>query len=255
MSNSTPLHYHDMYFQSFTVVDVVKARNELPDPADILCANSAPIALFSRRRKGQPWPRFSLHSLTDPSLPRDPNVTFTMRSIEVSATGRIPNNSIAFVWFNMIKLPPDDSLQHGKQPPVFPGLFRDAPWYMAGRFYQILVYFGPGPHTTFHIDWEILRSFLPGFGTKIDTFEIYGQLLKRNGPNEPYLEAGDWEVCVDDVDVQVVRKVPQPGEGESTGTASGRLFMFPGSDEDLILSQEDGEKLMEEWQIPRSTWN
>ncbi|KIX99360.1 uncharacterized protein Z520_04936 [Fonsecaea multimorphosa CBS 102226] len=261
-SNSTPLHCSDLYFQSFSVVNVAKAHQQhrLPDPVDLLCATSAPNALFAHRRPGpdHPWPRFSLHPLTNPSLARDPNVTFDMISMSVSPTGNIPQDAMVIVWLNLLKLPPnlnnvpsEGGGRAGRLP--FPELSRGAPGWPEGRLYQLIAFFGPGPHPSMNIEWGRFRRQIPRMGTKVDTFEMYAQFFERKGPSEPYLEKGDWEVCLDDVAVEIARKVGREKDDEdeyprggSSETELGRMFLFAGQDGDFIDDQERGERLMRE---------
>ncbi|OQU98503.1 hypothetical protein CLAIMM_04279 [Cladophialophora immunda] len=246
-TNSTPLHCGDLYFQSFTVVNVAKAQKHLPDPVDLLCADSAPNALFSRRRAGHPWPRFSLHSLTDPSLPRDPNVMFNMRSVSISPTGSIPQDALVIIWLNFLKLPPDEWLGQGEEHRSFRDLLEGEPPWPKGRLYQLIAFFGPGPHPNLRIDWDSLRMRLPDIATKVDTFEVYGQLLQRAGPNEPYLVQGDWELCLDDVAVEIVRKTGRDEHQDSQETRNPRrVFVFADEDGSAIGVQKRAEKLIRE---------
>ncbi len=113
--------------------------------------------------------------------------------------------------------------------------------------FQLVAFFGPGPHGSVYIDWEQFRRGRPELGAKVDTFEMYGQLLKRAGPNEPYSGDGDWEICLDDVAVEVVRETGKgKSQGESFGGGAERIFVFPGEDGDVVEDQERGEELMKE---------
>ncbi|OAP57696.1 hypothetical protein AYL99_08434 [Fonsecaea erecta] len=273
-TNSTPLQCGDLYFQSFTVVDVAKALKDLPDPVDVLCATSAPNALFGHRRSAgrhHPYPRLSVHPLTDPSLPRDPNVTFDMRSMSVSPTGRVPPDALVMIWLNLLKLPPDESFSGGrgggggKSPlPPFPELSRGAEIWPQGRVYQLVGIFGPGRHPNLRIDWDSMRRQIPHMGTKVDTFELYGQLFTREGPSEPYRPRGDWELCLDDVAVVIVRKTGSQNPDDQAEDSDGdddddgdspagrsfepptRMFVFAGEDGSAVYDQARGEQLMKE---------
>ncbi|KAJ9606816.1 hypothetical protein H2200_008826 [Cladophialophora chaetospira] len=247
-TNYTPLHYGDLYFQSFTVVNVAKAQEDLPNPVDLLCASSAPNALFSHRHASNPWPRFSLHSLTDPSLPRDPNVTFTMRSIDISPVGSIPQNGLVIIWLNLLKLPPDDALDGGKNILPWPELAGGAPIYAQGRIFQLVAFFGPGPHPNVYINYDNFRRYNPEMGTKVDTFEVYAQLLKRSGPNEPYSVVADWEICLDNVVVEIAKKAGDKDD-EEAGGASVRTFVLAGENGEVLDYQDEGQKLMKELRL------
>ena len=218
-----------------------------------MCAGSAPIALFSHRQMGHPWPRLSLHSLTDPSLPRDPNVTFSMRSLKISPTGNIPGkNGEAFVlaYLNLLKLPPDELMEQ----PRFPEMYRGAPIVPVGRRYLLIMAWGPGANPSRVFDYERFRKYVPGFGLSMDTFEIYGELWTRKGQNEPWHLNRDWELCVDDISMEIVKKTGKDeDEGETTNTEVGeefrREFVFFDEDGDGIVDRERGERLARELRL------
>ena len=80
---------------------------------------------------------------------------------------------------------------------------------------------------------------------KVDTFEVYGQLIKRHGPNEPYRAEGDWEICMDDLAVEVERK-SGGDKDENFGGFPERMFVFAGEDGNVIDDQDRGERMMKE---------
>jgi hypothetical protein len=168
-----------------------------------------------------------------------------MRSIRISPTGNIPQDALVLLWLNLLKLPPDESFGEGKEPLPFPELSGGAAVWPEGRLYQLIAFFGPGPHYSLLVDWENFRARFPEMGTKVDTFEVYGQLLKRDGPNEPYHVEGDWELCLDDVVVEVVRKTGD-GKDEHVDGDPTRMFVFAGEDGNIIEDQDRGEKLLKE---------
>ncbi|KAI1610068.1 hypothetical protein EDD36DRAFT_422139 [Exophiala viscosa] len=254
-TSQAPLHYKDLYFQSFTVVNVAKALNSLPDPVDILCAASAPNALFSSRREGYVWPRFSLHNLTDVDQPRNPNVTFDMRSLTFSPTGRIPGTPgkvLVLIRLTLVKLPPDPPT--GVVPPEtsFPGLVRGAPTNLppGKHIYQLSLVFGPGEHPSVTLNYDIFRRSVPGFGRNVDVMEVYAELLRRDEEGTAWRSDGDWQLCLDDIVIDVVEKSPAATEGvdeEVEGRFEG-MSVTVTPDGSLEYNQAACERILKELQ-------
>ncbi|KAK4946396.1 hypothetical protein LTR10_014594 [Elasticomyces elasticus] len=250
-TSQEPLHYKDLYFQSFTVVNVAKALNSLPDPVDLLCAASAPNALFSSRREGYVWPRFSLHNLADSDQPRNPNITFDMRSLTFSPTGKIPGppgKVLVLVRLTLIKLPPDPST--GVVPPGFPGLVRGTPSVPAGKhIHPLSILFGSGTHQSIKLNYDTLRRSVPGFGRNVDVFEAYGELYRRNEEDNAWRVEGDWQLCLDDIVIDVVENsAPAAGDDERVQDRVEGRFVTVTANGSLDYDQDVGEKMWREFQ-------
>ena len=172
-----------------------------------------------------------------------------MRSIRISPTGRVPENSVVVVRLDLLKLPPDESLGKGKNSLPWPELIGAAPLQPEGRFYRLIAIFWPGPHQSAWVDWDVWRIRKPDLATKVDTFEVYGQLLERDVQNGPLHVAGDWEVCLDDVAIEVVRKSghdEEEAEEDEVVEEPITQFVFVGENGNVVLDQERGERLMKE---------
>ncbi|KIV82961.1 hypothetical protein PV11_05023 [Exophiala sideris] len=248
-----PLHYRDLYFQSFTVVNVAKALNSLPDPVDVFCAASAPNALFSSRKEGYVWPRFSLHNLTAADQPRNPNITFDMQSLTFSPTGKIPGppgKVLVLVRLTLIKLPPDPP--GGVFPPgaSFPGLVRGTPILPVGKhIYQLSVLFGSGAHQSIKLDYNILRRSIPGFGSHVDVFEVYAELYRRNEEDNAWYVEGDWQLCMDDIVTDVVENSSVPMvDNEKVGSRFEKGFVTVTPNGSLDYDQLAGQRIWKELQ-------
>ncbi|KAK5190494.1 hypothetical protein LTR99_008831 [Exophiala xenobiotica] len=276
-TQSNPLHYNDLYFQSFTVVNVAKARDSLPDPIDLLCASSAPNALFSSRKAGHPWPRFSFHDLSKPPKAGDANVTFNMRSLTLSPTGNVsgPGHGNDQVLLNLrislLRLPSYDesgsgSSRDGSWGTGFPGLIGGSPSIPQGaHIYQLIVVFGPGRHQSVKIDYSRFTRIIPGYGQGVDIGEVVADLYRWDKAKHRWYLVGDWEVCLDDVEIEVVQggkkrdKEEEEEDGsilENTDTQGreSRLFMTVTEDGRLIDDKERGEKLWREMEQERNPW-
>ncbi len=256
---SKPLHYNDLFFQSFTVVNVAKARDSLPHPIDLLCASSAPNALFSSRKAGYPWPRFSFHDLSGhPTKPQDANITFNMRSVTLSPTGNVSagdDRVLVGLRISLLKLPSDgsgSSLQDATSAQAdFPGLVRGSPSIPQGAHVsQLLVAFGPGPHQSVKLDYERFARVIPGFGQGVDVLEVVADLYRWDEAKQSYRIDGNWQVCLDDIEIEVVQPKKKEEEDESMLESmqgqETRLFLAVAEDGRLIDDKERGEKLWRE---------
>ncbi|KAK5226605.1 hypothetical protein LTR47_008833 [Exophiala xenobiotica] len=275
-TQSNPLHYNDLYFQSFTVVNVAKARHSLPDPIDLLCASSAPNALFSSRKAGHPWPRFGFHDLSKPPKAGDANVTFNMRSLTLSPTGNVsgPGDGNDQVLLNLrislLRLPSYDesgssSSRDGSWGTGFPGLIGGSPSIPQGaHVYQLIVVFGPGRHQSVKIDYSRFTRIIPGYGQGVDIGEVVADLYRWDKAKHRWYLVGDWEVCLDDIEIEVVqrgKKRDKEEEEEEDGSIledtdtqgrESRLFMTVTEDGRLIDDKERGEKLWREMEQERN---
>jgi len=240
------------------VVNVAKALKSLPDPVDVLCAASAPNALFSSRKEGFVWPRFSLHNLTDVDQPRNPNITFDLRSLTFSPTGNIPGKPgqvYVLVRLTLVKLPPDPPT--GVIPPElsFPGLVRGAPANLppGKHIYQLTMLFGPGAHPSVKLNYDTIRRSVPGFGCNVDVLEVYAELIRRNEEGTAWRLGGDWQLCLDDIVIDFIEKsAPDTAAGpeEEVESRFERMFMTVTSDGELDYDQAAGERIWRELQQP-----
>ena len=92
----------------------------------------------------------------------------------------------------------------------FPGVVRGEPLPLAvGNVTGISIFFPPGAHEGLALD--LRRIFGPGFGVGIDVLEFTSQVLRMKKGGDQFEVAEDWEVCVDDLKLEVVaRDKPEP---------------------------------------------
>ena len=239
--SSSSLPYKNVFVEGYTVKNVAKALPDLGSPVDIMCASSAPNALFGSRQHGAPWPHVSLHDLALPhDHPRD-NVTFNMRSLTISPTGNIPGepgDTLVQILIYLIQLPNEASPDGG-----YPGMFRGEPDYIGRQVFGLGMLFGVGPHESTLIDYDLIRSVITGYGNKVDVMEIYAEKFTLNEKKQLWEIDGDWEFCIDDVKVEVVE-----GEKEQTDrfepSRQQMTWVWPLSDGVLMPECELGSKIM-----------
>ncbi|KAJ9638043.1 hypothetical protein H2204_004634 [Knufia peltigerae] len=248
------LEYNGVYFQSFKVVNVAKALPDLPDPSDLLCASSAPNALFSSRKPGYPWPRLSLHNLGRRRYDPDDthNRTFDMRTVTLRPTGNVSvegHDVFVGVQLNLMKLPTS------KESSGFPSLFRGSPDIPQGSnvWRAALLLFGGGPMQSFKVDFQRFAKIIPGFGTGVDTFEVVADFYIWDDEKEFWRLQGDWEVCVDDVELEMV-KGGQDHDEENAGQQSDE-----DDDDDKLLfltvnDDGDGDVVVGDQVLGRQLW-
>ncbi|KIW11457.1 hypothetical protein PV08_10757 [Exophiala spinifera] len=239
-----PLHYRDVYFQSFKVVNVAKAFDSLPDPADLLCASSAPNALFSSRKPGYPWPRFSLHDLGRRYDPDDTgNATFNVRTVTLRPTGDVSvgdHDVFVSVQLNLMRLPTPRSSSSSSG---FPGLFRGSPDVPRGsRVWRAALFlFGGGPMQSFKIDFERFAKIVPGFGRGVDTFEVFADFYIWDDDGGLWLPQGDWEVCVDDVELEMVKGGGQDDLGDDGREDDDELLFLTVDERGEVVAAVDND--------------
>ena len=239
--------YEDLFFESFTVKNVAKALPDLDSPIDIMCASSAPNAIFGKRLPGYPWPHMSLHDLTLPFHRPRANVSFNMLSLSLSPTGNITGengNTFAQLTILLMRLPPDPPPPGTT--PAWPGLVRGQPGYsFAQHIYQIGILFGPGAHESINFSFEQWKQYIPGFGEGVDVLEMYAEVFKVNEKKRMWEVDSEWEFCVDDVRIEVV-------EGESSESSPyekghmQRLTVQRLDDGLLVPAQELGEQILKD---------
>ena len=241
--SSASFAYQNLFFDSFTVKNVAKALPDLDSPIDIMCATSAPNALFGKRKPGYPWPHISLHDLALPfDHPRD-NVTFNMKSITFSPTGTIEGENgktLVQIQMTLMKLPTSES-----RPSEFPGIIHGEPAYSSGNgIYSIGYLWGPGSHQSVKLDFEQIREYYKGFAANVDVIETTAIVIRYNDKANRWEQDSDWEFCLDDVSIEVVDGDNGQEAYDFAQEQVARLT-FRHVDEDMFVSAPElGEELM-----------
>lgn len=178
-----------------------------------------------------------------------------MRSLTLSPTGNIPGKvgeAIVSIHLNLIKLPPDPPTKDFPPESQFPGLVRGSPSIPPGKhIYQLGVFVGPGTHPSFKLDFDTLRRYLPGYGRHVDAVEIYGELYRKKKDGQTFRAEGDWEVCLDDVEIEIVGRsghATAVDEEEVVDSVFERSFVTVTADGTLDFDQAVGERIWKELQ-------
>ena len=193
------------------------AESTLEDPSDLVCAHSAPNALFGKVTEGLPWPRISLADLSRPfHRPSDdgkpkPQSTFSLVKLHIKPTGNSPGEpgkGFVVVSVNMFKLPPDPLQGHigdgTTAGDVFPGVVRGGPVTTPYTYAGLYMVFAAGPIS--HSEGFAPREWFGedwGRGVDVMEFTAMSMVLVNETTNDWRQEP--WGICVDDLVVEVVK--------------------------------------------------
>ena len=225
---------------------MAKALDDLPSPVDLLCASSAPNALFAKRKPGYPWPHISLHDLTLPPAHHRSNVTFNMRSVMLSPTGSVPGElykGMAGISLILTKLPPQPPVSENLPASSWPGLLRGVPVYPS-NFYQLMAFFGVGATPNIMVDFEDIRRNVKGFAMGVDVLEMYAEVYKVNEKKNRWELVDEWEFCLDDLAVEVVEGGADDAEGPDEEGEQHTVAVQYLADGQMVDAQKLGEEIL-----------
>lgn len=165
-----------------------------------------------------------------------------MRTITLRPTGDVSDEDhdvFVTVQLNLMKLPTTTTSAG------FPGLFRGSPDIPQGSnvWRAALLLFGGGPMPSFKVDFERFSKIVPGFGQGVDTFEVFADFFIWDDEKELWRPQGDWEVCVDDVELEMVKggqgvDVDGGLDARNAGQRGGELFLTVSDDGDVIVGDQ-----------------
>ena len=211
-------HYNDVFFQSFTLLNASSANISSLDKQ---CSRSWPNSIFASRKAGYAWPRISIHDLSLPPSDlaesiRNSHRTFGLVSLWLKPVGNITgsvSNTLGTISATMMRLNPDprgEPLPPGTLPEIVQGEPVPLP---IGSVSGFGVMFPPSFREGLPLNLRAV--FGPTWGTGVDVMEITSQILRKNEETMLWEVAEDWEVCLDDIKLEIVdrgtEKSAEPG--------------------------------------------